>query len=149
MRAKYVHTNLVARDWRRLGDFYRKVFGCVPAPPERDYRGEALDRGTALRDAHLRGAHYRLPGWGENGPTLEIYQYDAPAERPPTAVNRPGYGHLAFEVEDVAAARRLVLEAGGGVVGEVVTLTTPAGARVTWCYLTDPEGNVIELQSWS
>ena len=23
------------------------------------------------------------------------------------------------------------------------------GRRVTWCYVTDPEGNVIELQSWS
>jgi catechol-2,3-dioxygenase len=34
-------------------------------------------------------------------------------------------------------------------VGEVVTLTTAAGRRVTWCYVTDPEGNIIELQSWA
>jgi len=30
---KYTHTNLVARDWRRLADFYIKVFGCTPVPP--------------------------------------------------------------------------------------------------------------------
>jgi len=30
-----------------------------------------------------------------------------------------------------------------------VTLTTKIGTKVTWCYMTDPEGNVIELQSWS
>ena len=34
-------------------------------------------------------------------------------------------------------------------VGEVVTLTTAAGSKVTWVYVTDPEGNAIELQSWS
>ncbi len=33
-------------------------------------------------------------------------------------------------------------------IGEIVTLTTATGARVTWCYVTDPEGNIIELQSW-
>jgi len=33
-------------------------------------------------------------------------------------------------------------------VGEVVTLTTSAGTQVTWCYVTDPEGNIIELQAW-
>jgi hypothetical protein len=26
---------------------------------------------------------------------------------------------------------------------------TSAGSRVTWCYVADPEGNVIELQSWA
>ena len=35
-------------------------------------------------------------------------------ERPATAVNRPGFGHIAFSVEDVAAARAEVLAAGGG-----------------------------------
>jgi catechol-2,3-dioxygenase len=30
-----------------------------------------------------------------------------------------------------------------------VTLAAAAAARVTWCYVTDPEGNIIELQSWA
>ena len=96
-----------------------------------------------------RGVHLRLPGCGENGPTLEVFQYEPALPHPPVAVNRPGYGHIAFQVSDVPAARQEVLAAGGRTVGEIVTLQLPTGARVTWCYVTDPEGNAIELQSWS
>jgi len=132
-----------------LADFYTRLFGCALVPPERDFRGAGLDAGTGLRGAHLTGAHLRLPGWGENGPTLELFHYDELAGGGAAAVNRPGYGHLAFSVDDVAAARAAVLAAGGAAVGEVVTLETATGTRVTWCYVTDPEGNILELQSWS
>ncbi len=146
--ARYAHTNLIARDWRRLARFYGEVFGCTPVPPERDYAGSELDAGTGLTGVRLQGAHLRLPGCGERGPTLEIYTYSSLVDGPPPAVNRPGFGHIAFAVADVAAATREVLAAGGGKVGEIVTLATATGAQVTWCYLTDPEGNIIELQSW-
>ena len=146
---KYAHTNLIARDWRRLADFYIEHFGCELVPPERDYAGAALEAGTGVSGAALRGAHLRLPGYGSAGPTLEIYTYSKLAAGPAPAVNRPGLGHIAFEVDSVADARREILGAGGRAVGEVVTLTTAAGRHVTWCYVTDPEGNIIELQSWS
>ena len=147
--ARYGHTNLIANDWRALARFYEEQFGCVPVPPERDYAGPALDRGTGVPGARMTGAHLRLPGHGPNGPTLEIYNYTVSLERQPTAVNRPGFGHIAFEVADVSEARAQVLAAGGHAVGDVVTLTPGAGRHVTWCYVTDPEGNVVELQSWS
>ncbi len=148
MKATFVHVNLIARDWKALAKFYESVFGVVKVPPERDFRGKDLDAGTGLSNAHLRGAHYRLPGLKNNGPTLEIYTYDQLEPSSAATANRPGFGHIAFEVEGVAAARKEVLAAGGKPVGEVVTLTTATGARVTWCYVTDPEGNMIELQSW-
>ncbi len=72
---RYVHTNLIARDWRALASFYREVFGCVPVPPERDYAGAALEAGTGVPGAALQGVHLRLPGHGSAGPTLEIYTY--------------------------------------------------------------------------
>jgi catechol 2,3-dioxygenase-like lactoylglutathione lyase family enzyme len=147
--AKYSHTNLIARDWRALARFYAEVLGCVPVPPERDYQGADLDRGTAVRGARLTGAHLRLPGRGPDGPTLEIYQYSILERAEHPRVNRPGFGHIAFEVESVGEAREEVLRAGGSPVGDIVTLTTATGARVTWCYVTDPEGNIIELQSWA
>jgi predicted enzyme related to lactoylglutathione lyase len=149
LNARFAHTNLVAVDWRALAEFYIRLFGCEVVPPERDFQGAALDAGTGLSGAHLRGVHLRLPGYGHNGPTLEIYNYAGLVERPPVAVNRPGYGHIAFGVDDVTAARQAVLEAGGAAVGEVVTLQTSTGTRVTWCYVTDPEGNILELQSWA
>ena len=42
----------------------------------RDLSGEWLDRATGLKNAHIKGIHLRLPGYGEGGPTLEIFQYD-------------------------------------------------------------------------
>ncbi|MDX9832929.1 MAG: NUDIX domain-containing protein [Anaerolineae bacterium] len=146
VQARYVHTNLIARDWRALARFYETVFGCVPVPPERDLAGPPLESGTGIPGAHLRGVHLRLPGYGDAGPTLEIFTYDDHPEKPATAVNRPGFGHVAFSVSDVAAARTAVLAAGGRSVGEVVTTGVAGGGQITWCYVTDPEGNVIELQ---
>ncbi len=147
--ARYVHTNLIARDWRTLARFYQEILGCEPVPPERHLEGALLEAGTGVKDAKLEGIHLRLPGLGPDGPTLEIFEYREPAPGPIPAVNRPGFGHIAFAVSDVAAAQRSVIDAGGKPVGDVVTLTIASGARVTWCYVTDPEGNIIELQAWS
>jgi predicted enzyme related to lactoylglutathione lyase len=149
LRARYVHTNLVARDWRKLARFYEQVFGCTAVPPERDLAGQWLEDGTGVPGAHIRGVHLRLPGYGADGPTLEIFQYDHEEERPETAVNRPGFAHIAFAVDDVEAARDAVVAAGGGTVGQVVSLAVPGAGSVTFVYLTDPEGNILELQHWS
>ncbi len=147
--ARYAHTNVIARDWRVLAGFYQEVLGCEVVPPERDYAGPELEAGTGVAGVTLAGVHLRLPGHGPDGPTLEIYSYSRVADGPQPAVNRPGLAHLAFEVRSVLEARREVLRAGGTAVGDVVTLATAVGTRVTWCYVTDPEGNILELQSWA
>jgi predicted enzyme related to lactoylglutathione lyase len=149
LNTKYVHTNLIARDWRALSRFYEEVFGCTPVMPERNLSGPDLEAGTGVPGARLQGVHLRLPGYGPDGPTLEIFQYSdlAPAVAP--AVNRPGFAHLAFSVPSVPEAREQILLSGGSAVGEVVSIAISPEARVTWCYVTDPEGNILELQSWS
>jgi predicted enzyme related to lactoylglutathione lyase len=147
--AKYVHTNLIAEDWQSLSIFYQQLFGCIPVPPERDFQGETLEAGSGIPGAHLRGIHLRLPGYADDGPTLEIFNYNILENRGKPAVNRPGFGHIAFLVDEVASAQKSVLQAGGKAVGEIVTLQVATGAKVTWCYVTDLEGNIIELQSWS
>jgi len=147
IKAKYVHTNLIAEDWRGLTGFYQEVFACIPVPPERDFQGEVPGAGTGIPGVSLCGDHLRLPGYTESGPTLEIFSYTPQASRSTKAVNRPGFAHIAFQVEDVSLARAAVLSAGGKPVGEVVTLTITTGDKVTWCYFADPEGNLIELQS--
>jgi predicted enzyme related to lactoylglutathione lyase len=93
--------------------------------------------------------HLRLPGGGPNGPTLEIFQYEPSIEGPPTAANRPGFGHVAFAVPDVPGALEAFVANGGGTVGNVITTRTADGRSVTWVYATDPEGNIVELQAWS
>lgn len=149
IQAKYVHTNLTARDWRRLARFYEEVFGCVPKPPERDLSGLWLDDLTAVPSAHLTGMHLALPGYGEGGPTLEIFSYDGLIGDALPIVNEPGFGHLAFLVDDVPAALEAVLAAGGGAVGGLTKTEIAGVGTLTVVYARDPEGNILELQNWS
>lgn len=143
---RFGHLNIVARDWRVLAHFYAHVFGCEILAPERNLSGPVMEAGLGVAGAALQGVHLRLPGYGEGGPTLEIYTYQ-PLIDMPANVRRSGFGHIAFQVADIAATRHAVLAAGGHAVGDIVT--THAGARrVLWCYVTDPEGNGIELQTW-
>jgi len=143
---RYAHTNLVARDWRALGRFYEEALGCVPLLPERDLSGDWLERGTGVPGARITGAHYRLPGVDASGPTLEIFQYHPPEEAAPPPANRVGFGHIAFAVDDVEQARSAVLAAGGAPVGTIESIVLPDATRITWTYVRDPEGNLVELQ---
>lgn len=147
--AKYAHTNLIARDWHALAWFYQTVFGCMPIPPERNFTGPDLEAATGIPGAQLRGIHLRLPGLGAGELSLEIFEYGPAVAGVMSTVNRLGFGHIAFSVTSVYEAREQVLMHGGASVGEIVSLTTATGTIVTWCYVSDPEGNVIELQSWS
>jgi predicted enzyme related to lactoylglutathione lyase len=147
--ARYCHTNLVARDWHALAGFYERVFGCTPMPPERDLKGAWLDNATHLRGARIRGVHLRLPGYGDGGPTLEIFQYDDVLEPLSTAPNRPGFGHIAFAVDNVRAACDAIVAAGGGMLGRIVTVDIPGAGEIAFAYATDPEGNIIEVQRWA
>ena len=146
--ARYRHTNLVARDWRRLVTFYEEVFGCEPIGPERDFGGGWLDDLTGLTGAWIRGQHLRLPGTGPDGATLEIFQYNEMIASVPPEANQTGFTHIAFEVDDVESALEAVRKAGGGVLGETVTVDVPGAGRITLVYATDPEGNIVELQTW-
>jgi len=149
VHARFSHTNLIARDWKGLARFYETVFGCRPVPPERHISGQWIEDVTGVSGAEIHGVHLRLPGHGENGPTLEILQYKEPKEWLEPAINRPGLAHIAFEVDDVAAARDAVLASGGGVVGKLVSHTVAGAGKLTIVYVTDPEGNIIELLKWS
>jgi predicted enzyme related to lactoylglutathione lyase len=91
----------------------------------------------------------RLPGCGDDGPTLEIFEYNNAKEQPETAITRPGFAHIAFEVDNVEAAREEVLAAGGKCVGDTVTAEIANAGTITFVYMTDPEGNIIELQKWA
>jgi predicted enzyme related to lactoylglutathione lyase len=148
IEARFVHINIVARDWQRLARFYEQVFGCQPVPPERDLAGPWLEQATGIPGARIHGVHLRLPGHGQAGPTLEIFQYAQEEEGPRPAINRPGLAHIALAVADVQAARQAVLAAGGSALGEIVSAEIAGAGRVTFAYVSDPEGNFIELQRW-
>ncbi len=145
---RYVHTNIAARNWRTLSDFYVNVFGCTVKPPERRLSGDWLDQATGLSKAELEGVHLLLPGYGESGPTLEIFTYKDTYECEPVMANYTGITHIAFEVENVEKIFRDALKHGASRLGGVTEKTIDGIGVLTFVYLRDPEGNIIEIQSW-
>ncbi|MFA5404571.1 MAG: VOC family protein [Ignavibacteria bacterium] len=149
MSTKFVHTNIIAKDWKKLTQFYIDVFDCTPTLPERDLSGEWLDKGAGLKNAHLKGMHLKLPGCGVDGPTLEIYSYSEMEDKPDKIfANRTGFGHIAFRVDDVKEISEKALMYGGNKLGEISNHKVEGVGNLTFIYMTDPEGNIIEIQKW-
>ena len=145
---KYTHTNIISTNWKALVDFYIKSFECKIVPPIRKQSGKWLDQGIGLKNAKLEGAHLLLPGYGEDGPTLEIYQYKNIETQDPIAPNKRGFGHIAFEVECVETILQKIRNNGGNSFGQVTKRKIEGVGEITFVYARDPEGNLVELQSW-
>lgn len=145
---KYVHTNLIAKDWRRLSEFYIKALDCKPVSPERDLSGDWIEKVTEIKDVKVKGMHVTLPGY-ENGPTLEIFEYNPEnLNNNLPQISKQGLGHIAFHVDDVEEVLADVIKHGGASYGEVITKQYPELGLLTVVYARDPEGNFIELQNW-
>lgn len=146
---RYVHTNIIAKDSKKLIDFYKKVLNCRSIGETRNLKGEWVDRLTGIKDAHIVGEHLCLPGYDEDHPTLEIFSYDDMRDKGQAQVNQFGFAHIAFEVEDVEKTLENLKAAGGGQIGETVFVEYKDGRKAVFVYAADIEGNIIELQSWA
>ena len=93
--------------------------------------------------------HLRLPGYGEDGPTLEIFSYDELVDRGMPFANQCGFAHIACAVHDVDEALQAVIAAGGAAVGKIATTEVYGVGTLRVVYARDPEGNIVELQKWS
>lgn len=147
-KMRFAHTNIAARDWKALADFYIEVFGCQVKPPQRNLSGEWLDRATGLKNAVLEGVHITLPGHGDNGPTLEIFTYKEMLEGEAVTANTVGLTHIAFEVDDVDAVLEKALAHGGRELGRIIEKQVEGVGTLAFVYFRDPEGNIVEIQSW-
>ena len=148
MATRYAHVNIIAENWKLLCDFYQDVFDCEPVSSERDHHGKQTDALTGMSEVRIRGRHMRVPGHGENGPTIEIFTFSENAPDQPRHLNRPGYAHLAFEVDDIDAKRTQIKKFGGDDYGALVTIDIAGAGKLTLLYMTDPESNIVELQQW-
>lgn len=99
--------NIIATDWRKLSEFYQDVFACEPVSSERDHHGSHTDAVTGMDDVRLTGHHLRGPGHGENGPTIELFTYNRGLPLQEPAIKRPGFAHLAFEVDDFEGGQKI------------------------------------------
>lgn len=145
---RYVHTNIIAKDSKKLIQFYKEVLHCESIGETRDLKGEWLDKMTGVENAHIVGEHLCLPGYDKEHPTLEILSYNQMYTKENHLINQYGLAHLAFEVDDVETILSNILKAGGQQIGEVVKTVYSNGKKAVFVYATDIEGNIIELQSW-
>lgn len=148
MKIKYVHTNLIAHDWKKLVTFYTEVFNCEPVYPERDMKGDWIEKLTSVPEAHIEGIHLRMPGYKE-GPTLEIFSYNKTLAREnQPEINYPGFAHIAFHTDQVDELLHRLIENGGEKYGELVEKKIEGVGLLRVIYAKDPEGNIIEIQNW-
>lgn len=145
----YLHTNLTVKDIDTMKEFYVNVFGCIPVREIQQLNGEWIEKITAVKSGEIKYVHLRFPGYGDKGPELELIQYLNPTKKFDITPDTYGFGHLSFSVPDVKTALNIVIEFGGGSVGDIVTIDVPNRGRLTEVYTTDPEGNIIELQSYA
>ncbi len=123
------HAALLVSDVEESRRFYSEVLGMeeIPRPSNFHFPGAWFRRGTA--ELHLIGE-------AEPGRVRQVN----PGYRPEELAE--GYGaHIAFEVDDMDQAQRLVRERGAEVVGE----PRSRGDGVTQMYVTDPDGYMVEL----
>ena len=147
---KYSHTNVNARDWEKLAQFYIDVFDGKLVPPLRDLYGEWFEKATGMKGAHVKGCHIALPGYEDGGPVLEIFTHEIPGKETPARINDAGFGHLGILVDDVAATYQKLLEHGGSSDGEITShYYENKGQTLTLIYARDPEGNLLEIMKWT
>jgi len=145
---QYVHTNIIAEDWQKLAQFYCDVFGCKQVGPERHLSGEWVEELTGIATCKIDGVHLSMPGY-ENLPTLEIFSYAPVGVNVTKKVNNIGLGHLAFHVDSVEEVVKSVIDHGGKQYGQMIQEDYGKEMGVlTAAYVTDPEGNIIEVQNW-
>ena len=144
---KFAHTNLIAKDWKKLSQFYIDVFGCEPIYPEKKLEGEWIEKLTGISGVKINGIHLKLPG-SLNGAVLEIFEFNTPLKNTNSVIDDPGFSHIAFEVDNVEMALQKLIQHGGEAYGELVEKKINGVGILKVVYTKDPEGNIIELQNW-
>jgi len=126
------HVGLSAGDLEALAAWYRRALGLA----------EEARFSYTIGRRQVKGVLLASP----NGWRLELQHCEGSETGQPASVLaallRQGLAHLCLRVEDIDAAFALLVERGAGV-SFPPTPSPLAGMRVS--YLTDPEGNFIEL----
>ena len=136
-RPWFAHTALVTPDIARLAAFYAQLTGS-PVHRQGSFGPDhKFDVVAGIRDVRFKGAWLRLAN-----AELEFWEYDHPRT---TAVERrsaeaPGWNHLCFESDDIAADYAQLLDLG------VELHTPPHPFRTAQVFFgRDPDGNIFEV----
>jgi catechol 2,3-dioxygenase-like lactoylglutathione lyase family enzyme len=81
-----------------------------------------------------------------DGPGIELFEYADDEQRPAATPADLGVQHFSVYVDDIDAARRLVIDAGGTALeGPLLLPGIESGDGNKWMYVVAPWGGIIEL----
>lgn len=135
------HTAFVVSDLDRTIGFFQDLLGFeltsrAPRDPRaiQDMTGLA---GIDIEIAYLKG----LGHW------IELIRYKAPAERggPLPRIFQDGAGHVAFDVDDAAAAVKAAGVYGLSPIGEIITIDQGPNKGRKVVYLQSDDGLSVEF----
>lgn len=136
------HVSLATPDIDRLVDFYT-AFLNQPGPRRvgqlMSVSGDRVDQVSGLRNSELEMAWFQIRNL-----ELEIFQYHShPTEdlKKPRPIDALGYNMIVFDVSDMSAARKRLIDAGGTIVSEPAPMD---GGQIM--FGRDPDGNLLGLQ---
>ena len=140
---RLAHINLVARNAETLAAFYVNVMKCDLLRELKMLSGNSVSRGNGLPNSEIRSIWLKFPELEK--PFLELHEHKVTRHRDQPRVNEPGFGHLAFQIEDISRTLGNIIEAGGAQIGQITDFGTREVPYLI-AYARDPEGNVLELE---
>lgn len=132
------HLGMSVADLERSIAFYSGLLGF-----EVVFRSTVHDRDDIEAVVGMSDVHADIAFLDAGDTRLELWHYRTPAGHPLSAAQVPadlGLRHLALEVDDVAAAHRLLTEAGY----PATTVPLDLGPHVTF-YVRGPDGEILEI----
>lgn len=142
-----VHTGFTVSDLERSVAWYRDVLGLDLIGRQRNDNAYSRQI-VGMPDAVLEIAFLGFPAESaaRRGQVLELVQYRSPAGRVlHLATNDVGVGHLALEVDELAAEYERLVRLGVRFRSLPVEIDEGHNRGALACYLLDPDGITIEL----
>jgi glyoxylase I family protein len=140
--ARLDHAGLAVADLGAAAAWFCDVFGLVP---ELSLKVDAIDLSIEMLIHPAFGYRLELlhrPGTGPGGGTGSGGGPGGQPANPAEAALRAGYGHVAFDVDDLDGAYDRAVTRGARPVMPPGPSPEP-GVRMA--FVADPEGNLIEL----
>ena len=145
------HVGITVPDVEAASEFLVAAFGAEvmydmhassPGPTEEDGDSDQARLGVRSGTRWISSRMLRLG----DGPGIELFEYSDDEQRPAATASDLGIQHIALYVDDIEAARKSVVDAGGVALAGPGVLPGPeAGEGNKWLYTLTPWGSIVEL----
>jgi catechol 2,3-dioxygenase-like lactoylglutathione lyase family enzyme len=144
------HIGFTVPDLDEAVRFFVEVIGCEPFYDLGPFQDESGDWMTTHLGVHPRTVMRKLKFLRcRNGANFEIFEYESPDQRREQPRNSDvGGHHIAFYVDDMAAALAHLRAHGVRIMGEPTVRTAGPSAGQSWVYFLAPWGMQFELVSY-